>query len=56
MDELKQNIPTIERNSVVSAIRLHKIRGLLSSTIYPTSEPFGRPIIKFRTKADEDKP
>ena len=52
MDELKQDIPTIKRNSVISALRLYKIRGLLSSTIYPTNEPFGRPIIKFRTKTE----
>jgi Fe2+ or Zn2+ uptake regulation protein len=51
MDELKQDIPTVKRDTVISALRLYKIRGLLISTEYATDRPFGGPVIKFNRKS-----
>jgi Fe2+ or Zn2+ uptake regulation protein len=50
LDKLKEDIPVVKRDTVVSVLRLYKVRGLLTSAEYPTSKPGGRPIVKFKIK------
>lgn len=50
VDKLKEDTSVVKRDTVVSILRLYKVRDLLTSSEYPTGKPGGRPIVKFKLK------